>query len=51
VARFEGQIAIGGLLGRFPELSLAAEPDDLRWRDSTLMHGLHSRPVRLSGTR
>jgi cytochrome P450 len=51
LARFEGQIAIGGLLGRFPELNLAAELDDLRWRDSALMHGLHSLPVRLSGTR
>jgi cytochrome P450 len=49
LARREGQIAIGALLRRFPGLALAAEPgEDLRWRDSTLMHGLHELPVRLS---
>jgi cytochrome P450 len=49
LARLEGQIAIGALLRRFPGLALAAEPgEDLRWRDSTLMHGLHELPVRLS---
>ena len=37
----------GALLDRFPAMSLAAEPAELRWRDSTLMHGLHSLPVRL----
>jgi cytochrome P450 len=48
LARLEGQIAIGRLLSRFPGLTLAAEPGELRWRDSTLMHGLHSLLVRLS---
>jgi cytochrome P450 len=48
LARLEGQIAIGALLRRFPGLALAAEPGDLRWRDSTLMRGLHELPVRLS---
>jgi len=48
LARLEGQIAIGKLLGRFPAMTLAAEPSELRWRSSTLMHGLHSLPVRLS---
>lgn len=47
LARLEGQIAIGRLLSRFPGLGLAAEPGELCWRDSTLMHGLHSLPVRL----
>jgi cytochrome P450 len=47
LARLEGQIAIGALLRRFPGLALAAEPEDLRWRHSTLMHGLHELPVRL----
>lgn len=47
LARLEGQIALGALLRRFPGLALAAEPEDLRWRDSTLMHGLHELPVRL----
>jgi cytochrome P450 len=47
LARLEGQIAIAALLRRFPGLALAAEPGDLRWRYSTLMHGLHELPVRL----
>jgi cytochrome P450 len=47
LARLEGQIAIGALLRRFPGLALAAEPEDLRWRDSHLMRGLHELPVRL----
>jgi cytochrome P450 len=51
LARLEGQIAIGRLLGRFPGLTLATEPSELRWRDSTLMHGLHSLPVRLGTNR
>lgn len=48
LARLEAQIAIGALLRRFPSLHLAAEPEHLRWRESTLMHGLHELPVRLS---
>lgn len=47
LARLEGQIAIGALLRRFPGLNLAAEPEDLRWRESTLIHSLHDLPVRL----
>jgi cytochrome P450 len=47
LARLEGQVAIGRLISRFPGLSLAAEPGELRWRDSTLMHGLHELPLRL----
>lgn len=47
LARLEGQIAIGRLIDRFPDLSLAAEVGDLRWRDSTLLRGLEKLPVRL----
>jgi cytochrome P450 len=47
LARLEGQIAIGGLFGRFPDVTLDADPGTLRWRDSTLMHGLESLPVRV----
>jgi cytochrome P450 len=47
LARLEGQVAIGRLLSRFPDLALAAEPGELRWRSSTLMHGLRTLPVRL----
>jgi cytochrome P450 len=47
LARMEGEIAIGRLLERFPDLALAGEPDRLRWRPSTLMRGLVELPVRL----
>src|SRR5205823_11228492 len=40
LARMEGEIAIGRLLERFPNLALARDPGQLRWRPSTLMRGL-----------
>jgi cytochrome P450 len=48
LARLEGQIAIGRLLSRFPDIALDTDPGTLRWRSSTLMHGLESFPVRIS---
>jgi cytochrome P450 len=48
LARLEGEIAIGSLLARFPSLSLAVPASQLRWRQSSLIHGLESLPVRLS---
>ncbi|HYQ68185.1 cytochrome P450 [Actinophytocola sp.] len=47
LARLEGQVAIGRLIDRFPNLALDADPADLRWRESNLMRGLESLPVRL----
>jgi cytochrome P450 len=47
LARLEGEIAFGALLARFPGLSLAVEPAALRWRPSSLIHGLEALPVRL----
>lgn len=47
LARLEGEIAIGSLLARFPALSLAVPARELRWRASSLIHGLVSLPVRL----
>jgi len=47
LARMEGEIAFRGLLDRFASLTLAVPPDTLRWRPSTLMHGLESLPVHL----
>jgi cytochrome P450 len=47
LARLEGEIAFGGLLSRFPGLSLAVDPAALRWRPSSLIHGLETLPVRL----
>jgi cytochrome P450 len=47
LARLEAEIALGGLLARFPDLRLAVEPDQLRYRNSTLVHGLQELPVLL----
>jgi cytochrome P450 len=47
LARLEGEVAFGALLSRFPELELAADPAALRWRQSSLIHGLEKLPVRL----
>jgi cytochrome P450 len=47
LARLEGEIAFGALLARFPGLSLAEDPSSLRWRPSSLIHGLKTLPVRL----
>ena len=48
LARLEGEVAFGALLSRFPSLSLAAEASSLRWRPSSLIHGLEKLPVRLA---
>ena len=47
LARLEAEIAFGALLDRFGSITLAVPPDELRWRPSTLIHGLESLPVRL----
>jgi cytochrome P450 len=47
LARLEGEIAFGSLLSRFPGLALAAPESTLRWRPSSLIHGLETLPVRL----
>jgi cytochrome P450 len=47
LARLEGEVAFGALLARFPRLSLGADPSSLRWRASSLIHGLETLPVRL----
>jgi cytochrome P450 len=49
LARMEGRIAIGKLLDRFPRLTLAGDAAGLRWRFSTLIHGLESLPVLVNG--
>ena len=48
LARMEAEVALGALLPRFPGMSLAVSPEDLRWRPVSLMHGLESLPVRLA---
>jgi len=46
LARLEGEVAFGALLSRFPGMSLAVPASSLRWRHSSLIHGLESLPVR-----
>jgi cytochrome P450 len=48
LARMEAEVALGTLLDRFPGASLAAPPEELRWRSVSLMNGLESLPVLLS---
>jgi cytochrome P450 len=48
LARVEAEAALGALIARFPGLSLAVPPEELRWRPVSLMHGLESLPVRLA---
>ncbi len=51
LARVEGQVAIGQLLRRFPDIRLASAPEELTWRRTvilggvTSMRGLDSLPV------
>jgi len=47
LARMEAEVALGALLARFPRISLAVPPSELRWRPVSLMNGLESLPVRL----
>lgn len=47
LARIEGQIALGTLVRRFPELTLADE-DALEWRTTITLRGLRSLPVELT---
>ncbi|MFI1196494.1 hypothetical protein ACH4T9_25020 [Micromonospora sp. NPDC020750] len=41
------RFTIGALLYRFPAIRPTADPDTLRWRAGTLMHGQETLPVRL----
>jgi cytochrome P450 len=45
LARLEGQIAIGTLLQRLPNLRLACEFEQLTWTENLLVRGLTSLPV------
>jgi cytochrome P450 len=48
LARLEAEIALGKLVSRFGTLALDGPATSLRWRDSTLMRGLHTLPVRVA---
>ena len=45
LARLEGEIALRKLIGRFPDLRLAAEPAELAWRSVPLFRSLVRLPV------
>jgi cytochrome P450 len=45
LARLEGRIALGALFGRYPDLRLDAEPDEMVWR-SVVLRSLERLPVR-----
>ncbi|WP_260470599.1 cytochrome P450 [Streptomyces sp. RP5T] len=48
LARLEGRTALETLLRRLPELQLAADPSELRWRGGLIMRGLRDLPVRFT---
>ncbi|MGY0486083.1 cytochrome P450 family protein [Streptomyces sp. WG-D5] len=45
LARLEGRTAFATLFRRLPDLALAADPADLRWRGGLIMRGLRTLPV------
>ncbi|MGH3310334.1 MAG: cytochrome P450 family protein [Streptomyces sp.] len=45
LARLEGRTALAALLRRLPDLRLAADPSELRWRGGLIMRGLRTLPV------
>ncbi|MFQ6397244.1 cytochrome P450 family protein [Nocardia sp. KC 131] len=49
LARLEARIAITTLVERYPDLRLAVDDAELRWRESILIRGLHDLPVELAG--
>jgi cytochrome P450 len=47
LARMELRTALVALARRFPDLSLACEPEDLKFSELAIVHGVESLPVRL----
>ncbi|GAU65985.1 putative cytochrome P450 [Streptomyces sp. NBRC 110611] len=47
LARAEAEIALRAIIERFPNIRLAANGEDLEWRQTRLMRGLKSLPVAL----
>ncbi|MDT0441680.1 cytochrome P450 family protein [Streptomyces johnsoniae] len=45
LARAEARTALATLLGRLPDIRLAADPGELRWRGGLIMRGLRALPV------
>jgi cytochrome P450 PksS len=51
LGRLEVTVALGRLLAAFPEISLGAPVEEIRWRPGTFMRRLYSLPVVLAGRR
>lgn len=49
LGKLEGEVALGALLARFPDLAAAGDEADLRWRNTIMLRGLESLPVALHG--
>ena len=49
LGRLEAETALGGLVRRFPRIALDADEADLPWRDTIMLRGLESLPVRVHG--
>ncbi len=45
LARLEARTALAALLTRLPDLRLAVDPTELRWRGGLIMRGLRTLPV------
>ncbi|MGQ4385038.1 cytochrome P450 family protein [Streptomyces sp. SAS_270] len=50
LARLEGRTALETLLRRLPDIRLAADPADLRWRGGLIMRGLRKLPVEFTAS-
>ncbi|MEU6226210.1 cytochrome P450 [Streptomyces sp. NPDC047042] len=50
LARLEGRSALATLLTRLPDLQLAVDPAELRWRGGLIMRGLRTLPVEFTPT-
>lgn len=48
LARIEGQVAIGSMIARFPNLRLAHPDQPVLWREQLVLRGLESLPLRVS---
>ncbi|GAA3885531.1 cytochrome P450 [Streptomyces lacrimifluminis] len=51
LARLEGRSALATLLTRLPDLQLASDPAELRWRGGLIMRGLRTLPVEFTPVR
>ena len=51
LARLEGRSALATLLTRLPDLQLAGDPSELRWRGGLIMRGLRTLPVEFTPVR